>query len=278
MPFEQALPNPTAIYDEQLTWPGPNRTTNPGGGMLDWAYLTTFRGESQSLTRFRDAGASSGVTSSANMGVFKGMYCFEVTRTGAGQSRNNLGGWPMPIKQTSADLAGGVALPSSTRVFWLRWLMFLNPDTTSSGNTGMACVPRGNSANTNRWPPTNLNAGFGFFGSVTASGVAWASFDNTGATIETVDAGVADATDWNLYELVIINSGPGRNATVEALANGVSLVTRTFTGGTNPLAQYTGTDFLYDMLWGEGDLGQTALTGVELRAGRFDRDGVEILA
>lgn len=277
MPFEQAIGVQPLRYDQDLTWPFLQLNRNPGGGFVPWASLERFEGEPQALARLQNAGTGSGVNVSAQMEVFQGLWCFRTVKT-SGADGQLYGGAEFQITETDADLAPGFEQPSINRLYWIQVALALAPTTTNDPNTGLMLFNRANAADPNRWPAINLNGGFGFEGAAAGSGVAWASYDNAGVNIERVAvplAALPDQTDWNLYEFIIINSGVGRDASVEARVNGTTIVTRNWT--TAPaLIGLTGTEFAWSMLTRIGNPGSMAIGPIRIRKGRFTPDGLEI--
>ena len=296
MPFTQALQSAQPFWDQQYYWPDPAgqfTIGDPSARMLFGNAQTYMVGPdtgNPSVTQSRQLwGANvTGAGGTATLRRNAGLVCYQADAVAVAGSAAFIPGIGMRyvgFKTRAADWAPGSGSPSRNRVYWLSVL--LRGTGVGDDGTGFLMMPYSTATGSVRWPtqPVGIlnTGGWGLVGDG-AGQWRWRSYGDTAApdVLETVALAAHTYDDWNLMELIYINSGPSREATVELRFNGASVLTRNWTGagpGVSPIDLAVGDAGLipsFRALDNAGAASQISIAGLHVRLGRFTPLGLEL--
>lgn len=189
------------------------------------------------------------------------------------------------IKPTVTALNPGLTMPQQQRVYRLQWLMRM-------------AVPSLDRASGLQFSPTNVLGGgftqagaaaFGVVGDATGTGQWEYIQSGAGAFPGNVSASqviptsiVPDATEWSTFDIEIINSAPGRAATMSLFVNNVFVLSKNWTTFSAPdlapLAQAITPNNKFIWLARSATAAAGFFMGpLTVDMGRFTRAGLELL-
>ena len=303
MPFESSVAAPTVQWDVVVHWPLIRRNFIPlnqtladvvMGHVSGTAPTSNSEALNQQLVGEEHA---AGVVASESMWMEDDTYCWAYRQlVPAGHRNLKFGGWPgMPlVKLTDANMTAGSRMPSFRRVWWCQFLFKMECVGGNLGiDNGVAMTEESGPWGTAPWfnrPFGQQPGGFGFIGNSLGTGFDYISMTPQVAApagiIEQVPVppAVAPMGQWNLAEFLVINSAPGRQASMVASMNGVPIVTRNWAAGPGQLPAYGVRNThavgyaLRTQLEPPGGAVNASLFigGLEIRMGRFTPDGLEI--
>lgn len=285
MPFEQMVQTPPVRYQHDVTWPETKVAVdgvslgqiNRGiayGGSLVTPYISPSlagAGSTEQVGRFPQIAGEGGI------------LCAELFANGAGRQagitfqRTRLEGLVTDQSQMN---------PSLIKPEWMRvWLMnmmfgFTSAFTTEDDDTGIVLIADGTLSLL--WPTGGI-AAFGIVGDG-AGGLRFRSYSQAafpGNVIQTVAVPAAafpDATEWNLLQMQIINSGIAQgDAELQVSVNGTLVTTQQWVG-VNPLPVLPNTTAAQWILRARvGEIVNTMAIGpTQIQTGRNTAAGVPI--
>ena len=269
MPIETSLPFPNPSPNARVGWPdvGANVTTTS-------AFLISGFGEGYPNTRPNVWGTSTGAgtnTMHFRNGVICGLFDDVVFR-GCEVAHH--------LQEIDANLAPGYVGVEFSRVYRLN--IALSIDGAAGKGTGLQFGP------TDLQQPKFTQGGQAAFGVVGDGAGGWEYIQSdTGAFPGNVTDEVAipvgfipDATDWNTFVFEIINSAPGRDASMSLTINGQFFLSRSWAAAPI-LPLYSEVANANKMVWGcrANDAGVDLFVGPwMINMGRFTAAGLELLA
>lgn len=273
MPIEISLPNPDPQPNLRIGWPNQANALAVGGAFDITGFANDFQGPNT-------WGASIGVganTMDLQDDILCALFSTAVERVFTPYAI---------IKPLVADLAPGYASPTQQRVYRVQWSMRM-------------VAPALDRASGMQFAPTNVlgnawtQAGGAAFGIVGDGAGAWeyiqsdtAAFPgNVTASFVIPASVVPDAEDWNSFDMELINSAPGRPASMSLFVNNQEVLTKNWTTfaapDTGPLPALGEVVDGNKFVW--GCRAATAATGffmgpLVVDMGRFTRGGLELLS
>lgn len=193
------------------------------------------------------------------------------------------GGMGLMPRIDRSGMAPGFRNPSWQRVHWFSFSMAMDVGTLDR-NSGMLLVLTGGAQTAAIWPIAPAIAffsGFGITGDA-AGNWNWESFGeapNPAPVLESVSlaSAIADPSDFNTFDFVMISASSARPAVFELWINGVLFLQRNWETGT-VLPPYIATSGRWVPVWQVATTSGEALfmSDWEFRMGRFLPDGREL--
>ena len=286
MPIEIVVPAPPIRQGIQVSWPAPTVNIVVNGGITSGGFnqgiafgggaYSGFAGIPNLITTLLTGTGTASIQkylelTSAIMVPGTGSVAIEFVATG-------WGGIPL-----SANLNAGLVMPEFFRV-WRVVCLFAGhsaaPLLNWDDDTGIMLLSNEGGDN---WP-SNARPGFGIVGDG-AGGWRWRSYSRAafpGNVIETVavPAGViADVNTWSVFDLEIVNSAPGRDASISLQINGTDIVTRNWSAAPALPLLTLATVANWKLAIRAGNVGENLFLGpTTFYFGEYTRSGVRIAA
>lgn len=248
MPIPVITQNPEPFWSFEFVFPtlldADNLSINLGAGGFNRYHMSKGMGR-RSGSQMDDfpGGVQAAGGGVCNVGGDQQVFCRSRADGGAGDQITI----PMSVCRcyldtgNAAALAAGATMVPRERYWWLQVLVRLEGGTPIQ-NTGLIIRPT-NNRNNFPWPGNAVGAtntgGFGFVGNG-AGQWQYASYNRAGINLlyEAIPCPAHVITDWNLFEIAIVNARPGIPATIEAYFNGVLVANRGWASGL--LEDYAG--------------------------------------